>query len=252
MNIYYYDLIKTLIIKELKVRYKNTFFGYMWSILNPLVFAITFYFAFKNSLKLSVDNYLLYLLIGLFPWQYFANAVNQASCVFLVNATLIKKVIFPRYILILGLVGNHAIHFLCTFPVMYFFMWYYNCYPELIQIIGIPILFINQSILIVGLGFILGTLNLFFRDMENLTSVLMNVLFYLTPIIYQKNMLPDNIQFLLMFNPMTWVVESWRMLLLEGNFSLEMVSISFLYNIIFLLIGWIVYKYYEKRFAEVV
>ena len=88
--------------------------------------------------------------------------------------------------------------------------------------------------------------------MENLTSVLMNVLFYLTPIIYQKNMLPDNIQFLLMFNPMTWVVESWRMLLLEGTFSLEMVSISFLYNIIFLLIGWIVYKYYEKRFAEVV
>lgn len=252
MKKYYYDLVITLIIKELKIRYKNTFLGYLWSVINPLIFALTFYVAFKNALKLSIENYLLYLLIGLFPWQYFANAVNQASCVFLVNATLIKKVIFPRFLLILGLIGNHAIHFLCTFPVIYFFMWYYDCYPQIIHLIGIPILFLNQSILIIGLGFILGTLNLFFRDMENFTSVITNILFYVTPIIYQKAMLPNNIQIILMLNPMTWIVELWRDLLLNGNLEIESLSISFIYNIIFFFIGRYIYKFYEKRFAEVV
>lgn len=252
-NKYIYDLLKTIVIKELKVRYKNTYLGYLWSVANPVLFALTFYFAFKNSLKLSIANYLLYLLLGLFPWQYFSNSITQGTSVFLVNANLIKKVIFPRYMLIAGLVGNHAVHFICTIPVMYGFMLAYGVFPVAIQLIGVPLVFINQSILIIGLTLILGTLNLFFRDMENLTSVLTNVLFYLTPIIYEKKYLPLELQHILMYNPMTLIIEQWRDLLLNnGYINFEMLGISFAYNCVFLVIGIIIYRHFERRFAEVV
>ena len=95
---YYRDLVQVLISKELKVRYKNTVLGYLWSVANPIAFALTFFIAFKNTLKIDIENYILYLLVGLFPWQFFANAIGQAPSMFLANANIIKKVIFPRFL----------------------------------------------------------------------------------------------------------------------------------------------------------
>ena len=249
---YYRDLVQVLISKELKVRYKNTVLGYLWSVANPIAFALTFFIAFKNTLKIDIENYILYLLVGLFPWQFFANAIGQAPSMFLANANIIKKVIFPRFLLIFGLVGNHAFHFFLTIPILILFMLFYQVYPGLIFMLGVPLLFLNQLLLIIGLSLFISTLNLFFRDMENLTMVLCNILFYLTPIIYQREMIPAEYQIFILINPMTHVIELWRNLMLNNVFDVYTLLYSFAYNISILAAGAYAYNKLEKRFAEVV
>ncbi|WP_196598432.1 ABC transporter permease [Pectinatus frisingensis] len=249
---YYLDLIKVLIIKELKIRYKNTIGGYLWSVANPLVFALTFFVAFKHTLKVDVDNYILYLLAGLFPWQFFSNAINQAPSMFLANACLIKKVIFPRYLLVIGLIGNHAVHFFCTFPIMLGLMLFFGVYPAFGDLPSVIILFISQTILIIGVSLFLSTMNLFFRDMENLTMVASNLLFYLSPVLYKLDMIPSEYQTIIWINPMTMMVELWHGVLLHNYFNITMFCDSLLYNLVLFILGVVVYMKMEKRFAEVV
>lgn len=249
---YYCDLIEVLISKELKIRYKNTVLGYFWSLANPIAFALTFFVAFKNALRIDIENYILFLLIGLFPWQFFANAIGQAPSMFVANANIIKKVIFPRFLLVFGLVGNHAFHFALTIPILIVFMLFYHVIPSGILIIGIPILFVNQLLLVSGLSLLISSLNLFFRDMENLTMVLCNLLFYLTPVLYERNMVPEEYQIILSLNPMTNIVELWRALLLHNHFELDIFMVSCMFNAIIFLIGVFTYRKLERRFAEIV
>lgn len=250
--IYYYDLINVLISKELKVRYKNTVLGYLWSVANPMAFALTFFVAFKHALRVDIPNYILFLLVGLFPWQFFSNAVGQAPSMFLANANIIKKVKFPRFLLVLGLVGNHAFHFFLTIPILLIFMIYYQVNLTYILIIGIPILFFNQLLLIIGLSLFISSLNLYFRDMENLTQVLVNLLFYLTPILYKREMVPMEYQIFLTLNPMVKVIELWRDLILANELYWDTFFESFIINVIVCLIGVLTYKKLERRFAEIV
>lgn len=249
---YYRDLIEILVSKELKIRYKNTILGYVWSLANPIAFALTFFVAFKNALRLDIPNYILFLLVGLFPWQFFANAIGQAPSMFIANANIIKKVIFPRFLLVFGLVGNHAFHFALTIPVLLLFMLGYHVVPDIILFLGLPVLFINQLVLIVGLSLFISSLNLFFRDMENLTQVLTNLLFYLTPVLYKRDMIPAEYQVFFSLNPMTNVVELWRGLMLSNSINVDLLLQSAGVNLLWLLVGILVYKKLEKRFAEVV
>ena len=249
---YYRDLIEVLVSKELKVRYKNTVLGYVWSLANPIAFALTFFIAFKNALRIDIPNYILFLLIGLFPWQFFANAIGQAPSMFLSNAHIIKKVTFPRFLLIFGLVGNHAFHFAMTLPILLLFMLFFHVVPNITYFVGLPILFLNQLLLIVGLSLFISSLNLFFRDMENLTMVLTNLLFYLTPVLYKRDMIPQEYQIFLTLNPMTNVIELWRKLMLENWLDMSLLLESFIVNICVFIIGALVYKKLERKFAEIV
>ncbi len=175
---YYLELLIVLVSKELKIRYKSTFFGYLWSVASPLAFALTFYVVFSHAMRFAMDNYLVYLLAGMFPWQYFNNSVNQSPFVFLGNASLIKKVTFPRIMLAMAMLGNNAIHFLLAIPVLLAFIWGSGLAFHWSNIPWAFILFLNQSLVVLGAVLFLGTSNLFFRDMENLTQVCMNLLFY--------------------------------------------------------------------------
>jgi len=249
---YYYDLITVLIAKELKIRYKSTFLGYLWSIANPLAFAFTFFIAFRSALKIEIENYLVYLLVGMFPWQFFANSITQSPAVFLANANLIKKVTFPRFILVLAMNGNNAIHFSLAMPVLFCFMIYFGLHLSFANVMFIPVLFFNQLILIFGVSLFLATANLFFRDMENLTVVFTNILFYITPIIYQKKSIPVEYQTILLYNPMFMVVELWHKLMLNNHLDTYLLIDSLVYNSLFLIVGLALYKKLEKRFAEVV
>ena len=117
---------------------------------------------------------------------------------------------------------------------------------------GLPILFFNQLILIIGLSLFISSLNLFFRDMENLTQVLTNLLFYLTPVLYKRDMIPAEYQLFLSLNPMTNVIELWRDLMLSNTINIDLLLKSSTVNLLWFLLGVLVYKKLEKRFAEVV
>ena len=116
--LHYLDLVTALTIKEIKVRYKRTYLGYAWSLLNPLVFGVTYWIAFKAILNVKIEGYFVFLLAGLFPWQWLSNSLTAAPTAFIYNAPLVKKIAFPRYLIVASSVVTEGLHFLLCLPVL--------------------------------------------------------------------------------------------------------------------------------------
>jgi lipopolysaccharide transport system permease protein len=248
---YYFDLLTTLTKKEIKVRYRNSILGYLWSIANPLAFAFVFYIAFKVVMKIDVENYTIFLISGLFPWQWFSNSVNASSGIFLGNANLIKKVNFPISTLPLTTLLNDAFHFLVSIPVITLFVILYKIPIKLSWIYGIPILMLIQILFTYGIALAISSINLFFRDMERLVIIFTTLLFYFTPIFYPETMIPQKYQSLINLNPLACLMINWRMLFLKGEFNSEYLFLGFFYALISLLIGYLIFRRLSIRFAEV-
>ena len=249
---YFIDLLFVLLHKDLKVRYKNSILGYFWSIANPLAFAIVFFIAFKIIMKIDMENYALFLIMGLFPWQWISNSLGLAPSIFLSNASIIKKVAFPRNILPLTIVLQDMIHYLLSIPVIVLFMMFENKPCHFSWLYGIPLLLGIQSVFVYGLTLMLSSINLFFRDLERLVTIALVFSFYFTPIIYPVAMIPAKYQYLILFNPFAHLVISWRSLFMEGTLNWFYSLTSFGYSILVLVLGLLVYKKLSRKFAEVV
>ncbi len=248
---YYIDLIMILTGKELKIRYKNSIFGYLWSVAHPLALTLVFYVALKIVLKIQMEDYVIFLIGGLFPWQWFSNSINGSPLLFLANSSIIKKIKFPRQFLPLALVMHDMFHFIMSLPVIILFLLLYGRYPCLSWIYGIPLLIILQSLMIFGFSLAISSLNLFFRDLERLTSISTMLLFYFTPVIYHESMVPERYKILLYLNPMAPIVISWRNLFLTGTFDLNNICISSIYTFFIGFFGYMIYSKLSWRFAEV-
>jgi len=248
---YYRDLIFVLTQKELKIRYKNTALGYLWSITNPLAFALVFYVAFKIIMRIEMEDYALFLIAGLFPWQWFANSINASPMVFLGNASLIKKVNFPRNIIPFTMVLQDMIHFVLSIPVIVLFLLIYHKTPDLSWSYGIPLLLGIQFSMTYGLSLVISSVNLFFRDIERLILIVTMLLFYFTPIIYPETMIPSQYRTLVYFNPVSPLMISWKNLFLHGVLEMNALALSLVYSLIALFAGHIVFRKLSRRFAEV-
>lgn len=248
---HYIDLITVLTQKEMKVRYKSTFFGYLWSVAYPLAFALVFFIAFKVIMRIQIENYALFLITGLFPWQWFANSVNASPTVFLGNVSIIKKIDFPRNSLLIATVLQDAIHFVLSIPVIVLFLFLHDQYPSISWLYGIPILMGIQFLLTYSLSLMISSINLFFRDLERLTLILTTFLFYFTPIIYPESMIPERYKILFSITPLSPLMVSWRHLFLDGTLNPIFLIASFGYSVLFFIIGSLIYRKLSWKFAEV-
>lgn len=248
---YHLDLLSVLAHKDIKLRYKSTALGYFWSLLNPLAFALVFYIAFKTVLKIQIENYLLFLLSGLFPWQWLSNCLNSAPLVFLANSSLIKKVAFPRALLVVSQILQEMMHFLLTLPILIVLVFAYGKTPSLSWLPGIPLLLLTQAAVIYGLALTIATLNLFFRDLERIVNIGVSMVFYMTPILYSESMVPKEYAALVNLNPFAPIMVGWRNLLLEGALDLNALIIGAGFAGASIILGQFVYARLSWKFAEV-
>jgi lipopolysaccharide transport system permease protein len=248
---YYKDLVVVLTQKELKVRYKRSFLGYLWSIANPLALALVFFIAFKIFMKIPIENYTLFLIAGLFPWQWFLNSVNSSATVFIGNATLIKKMHFRHEVLVVATILNDMLHFLLSIPVIILFLFIYGMQPSIMWLVGIPALLIVQFIITMGFSLAVSALNLFFRDIERIVFIFTSLMFYMTPIIYSEEMVPAEYRTLILSNPLSILFISWRNLLMHGTLVVKDTVLALVYALIVFGIGYLVYRKLKWRFAEV-
>jgi lipopolysaccharide transport system permease protein len=245
------DLILVLTQKDLKVRYRSSVLGYLWSVANPLAFAFIFYIAFKVVMKIPMENYALFLISGLFPWQWFSNSVNVSNMVFLGNAPIIKKVLFPRSIVVFTAVLQDMIHFVLSVPVILLFLFIDGRSPTISWCFGIPLFLMVQFLLTCGLCLAVSSVNLFFRDLERLMGILMNLLFYFTPILYPESMVPEEYRLLVNANPLAPMMIGWRQLLMDGRLDWLALGASALLASLVFACGYWVYARLSWRFAEV-
>lgn len=248
---HYRDLILELTRKELSIRYKHLVFGYVWSIISPLVSVVIYYFVFQIILKVQQPNYVLFLVAGLYPWQWIANSMGIAPSVFWSNAQLIKKTLFPRFLIPLVLVLQDALHFLLTIPIILLMMLYADITPGLAWIWALPVLFIAQFMMLYALNLLLATLTLFFRDIERFVQITMSFLFYLTPILYSEEKIPAEYQQFLPLNPFATLMVNWRLIFLENTVNLYYLVCSLLWGLFLMVCCHWIYKKLSWRFAEI-
>ena len=248
---YYRDLVLVLTQKEIKARYKSNVLGYLWSIGNPLAFAFVYYVVFKIFARVKIEDYSIFLICGLFPWQWFANSVSAAPSTFLGNASIIKKTNFPRNIVPLAVVLQDGFHFVLSLPVIVLFLFLFHKIPHLSWIYGVPVLLAVHGLMTYGAVLLIATLNLFFRDMERLTIIMVTFAFYFTPVLYSPDLIPEHYRRFVMLNPMAPLMINWRKLLLYGDIEPRLLAISLGYAVLSFAIGYMVYRKLSWRFPEV-
>ena len=238
--------------KEFKVRYKSTFMGYAWSVMHPLVLALIFFSLFSVILRFQVRAYALYLIAGLFPWQWIANTSAAANFYFLGNSSLIKKVRFHRATLVLAGVLNESVHFVISIPVILGFMLYFGQAPRISWLWTLPSLVVVQLIMTFGLGLVIATSNLFFRDLERLVALSMHLLFYATPIVYPAERVPAEYTWIFYADPFASIVLCWQGLFYHGAVPGVYFGVAVGWALAWLALGLFVYRRNVWRFAEIV
>ncbi len=246
----YRELLKTNVQKEIRGKYKGSFLGILWSFLNPLLMVLVYALVFPYIMKTNVDNYLVYLITGVIPWNFFTTCITTGcNCVW-INGGIIKKVYFPREILPISVVSAGLINFLISCVIVLLFVLFGGIGLSL-QLLWLPLIAIIQSALSLGLLFVLSAINVYVRDIEYLVGFLLNLLFYATPILYTVDMFPEKIRWVLYLNPMTTIIESYRNIFYyQQSPVLSSLMIVLVVSFAILMLGYLIFKKLERGFAE--
>lgn len=244
------NLVYNLVSRDLKVKYKGSMLGFLWSLLNPLVMLIVYTLAFKYIIKIRVENFPLFFLCGFLPWTFLGLSLSMAVSSIRDNANLVKKVYFPREILPLSIVLSNLFQFLLTFIILIPALILFKVKLGL-ALIFLPLIIVFQLAFTLGLSYILSALYVFFSDVKHLLEIFLQIWFWLTPIIYPLDFVPERFRSLYRLNPAVLFVESYRdSLLYNRSLSLSRLTLLFLIGAIFLFFGQIVFQTYNSRFAE--
>lgn len=250
----YRELLGQLVGREIKARYKQSILGYFWVILNPFFQLMVMTFVFSTVMRISIPGvpYLLFLYVGLLPWTFFTNSLSSATNSLVDSRSLITKIKFPREILPLASILAKIVDLGMASLVLLPFFVFYHRPVSLYALWFIPILII-QLILTAGLGLILSALNLFYRDIQYLISLVLMLWMYLTPIIYPVEFVPDRFRFIFKVNPMSVLVNAYRQAILAGSSPrVENLLIALIVSLITFGVGLIVFKRLERSFADIV
>lgn len=250
-NLYNYrEFLKTSIKKEFRGKYKKSFLGVLWSFLNPLFQLLIYALVFPFILKNNVENYTVFLIVALFPWNFFNLSIIQSAACIVANGGIIKKVYFPREILPIATSTSNLINFLIS-SILVFLALFISGIGLTKAVVVLPLIILIQYILQLGLSFILSAITVYVRDVEYLINVLMMLAFYLSPIVYSADMIPSKYLPLFKLNPMFHIIKYYRDILYYGKIpEMGSVLLLLLVCIIILVVGYLIFRKLEKRFAE--
>lgn len=234
-------IVLFLTYKNLQLKYKHSALGFLWSLLHPFLYLLIFLVIFSAAFP-GIENYPLYVLSGLVFWIYFAGGTSQLSLVFIKNTHLIKSLNIPKTIYAVTELGSELISFvLALIPfmvLMYFMGMQFNL--TLLYLIPVTLLF---SVFIFAVGIILGSLNVFFRDVGILWNTLNPALFYATPLVYSPEIVPEQYRYLLKFNPLYHFMEIIRDVLLYAQApSLHYTGRCLLITLVASVLAYIIYR----------
>ena len=246
----WWDLLIAITVRDLRVKYHGTFFSYFWWIGKPLALGLVLYFALGRVLKLDVPHHAIFLLAALFPWFWFQASVSAATSAFIANNGLVKKVYFPRVILPLSVVLGNTFEFVVTLPVLMVLVFASGIEPSWTWLVGIPALVAIQLALLCGLGMLVSSMNVFFRDTAPGLDAFLTLLFYMSPIIYPLEKVPGNFKPILQLNPLVSLIEAWRSLFIDGDLPGLDLWPAALFTAIALALGFFVLRAVDENLAD--
>lgn len=261
------ELLQNLVVRDLKVRYKNSILGFLWSLVNPLLLMAVFTVVFTIMLpNLSVPKFPVFVLCALLPWNFFNTSISGALASIAQGGYLIRKVYFPREVLPFSVVLANFVNLLLSFPALALLMVIFKV-PFTIFILYLPFIILVQLAFTFGIALLLATLNVFYRDTGHIMEVLMQAWFFLTPVFYPLTLVPEwqtvfglaipvrRLAYIL--NPMASIIESYRSVLYgtvaggpPGAPAMDFLARTAVTALIVFVIGYWVFGHYSSRFGE--
>jgi ABC-type polysaccharide/polyol phosphate export permease len=245
----YRQLIWALALKELTVRYKRSVLGFLWALLNPALMMLVMTLVFSTIFQFGIVHYAIFLLSVLLPWTFFAQSMSYAVEAIVGNGDLIKKVRVPKLVFPVAAVLSNIINLLLSLiplailvPAMrhpFYWTWLY-----------LPVPILALIIFTLGMTFFFAALNVYYRDFAHIVQVVLSAWFYVTPIIYSLDFIPENRRWLFKFNPMLYVINGFRLAVYYGKLpKWPSIVASFACALAALLIGFAVFRKYQDDFV---
>jgi len=248
------QLVALLVVRELKVRYKRSVLGLLWTMLNPLLLMVVYAVVFTTILRAAQPNFSIFLLAGLLPWLYFSTALMQGLMSVLVNQELVRKIRLPHAVFPLSVVGSNLVNFTLSFIPLFVIMATLR-QPFTLALLFLPVAAVVLTIFCAGVTLLFATATVFFRDVRHLTEVLLQMLLYLSPVLYDVTQLGEHrtwwfrlFRVELQVNPLSWLVPLVRDPVYYGRFPpLSTVAVALLWAAGALVVGFAVFTRLEPR-----
>ncbi len=247
----YRELLKTNIKKEIRGKYKGSWLGVLWTFLNPLLMLAVYAFVFPYILRVNVDNYTIFMIVALIPWNFFTTAIQSGTGSVVANGNILKKVYFPREILPISIVTSGLINFLISCVIILIFVLLGGCGISW-HLIFLPFIALIQYIISLAIIFLLSAFNVYVKDVEYMVTFIINLFFYATPVLYSTEMFQGSwMIWLFRLNPMAHLINAYRDIFYVHRVpALGNLGILLIIGIVALTLCYKAFKKLEKRFAE--
>lgn len=247
----YRDMIGSLVRRELRGRYKGSVLGFLWTYINPLCQVVVYSAVFSVIFRVEIEKFYLYLIIGMMPWTFFNTSVQGGSTCVRAQAEMVKKIAFPREVIPISYVTSAFVNMLFSFIIVFLavllsgFGFYWRA------MLYLPLVMLMEYLLALGIALAVSAITVYFRDLEQIVSVLMMAWIYITPIMYTIDYVPEQYRRLIMFNPMTPVVEMFHQIL---YYRIEptgpYLALAGAYSCGIFIVGALTFMILERNFAE--
>jgi ABC-type polysaccharide/polyol phosphate export permease len=247
-----------MVIRDLKLRYRNSVLGFLWSLLSPLLMTLVFILVFKVLTQTDITNYPVFLMAGLLPWIFTQGSVAGGLHSVTSNANLINKVYFPRELLPLSVVLAGFVQFVIAYILLVAVLLAFRIELHA-TIVFLPLIMLLNLVFAAGLAMVVATVNVFFRDLQHLVEIGLLAWFFLTPIFYTLAIVPntsflglDVHRWVFSLNPMATLVTDYRYVLTEGYLPIRHTAVTLVMALFLFGLGWYLMRRYSYRFAEIV
>lgn len=248
LAIKYMFLIKQLVIRDIKKKYKRSYLGYLWTLLQPLMMMAVLTVVFSHMFRFQIENFPMYLICGQVLFNFYAEATSMSMNSIIESAGLIKQVYIPKFILPFARVISSLVNLLFSLIAVVLVMIITDTHFRL-TILLTPILLIYLLAFTLGMSLVLSSLAVYFRDLIYLYGIALQILCYMTPLFYPVEALPYEIRMILQFNPLFHIVTYFRKIILYGIYpSIEENIICAVLGILSIIIGYKVFRKNEKNF----
>jgi ABC-2 type transport system permease protein len=248
---HYRELIKNLVLKDLKLKYRGSALGFLWSLANPLMMILVYNFVFTRMLRVDVPNFTLFLLVGFLPWGFFSQSVMMATGSILDSGNLLRKVQLPSEVFPVATVLFNLVQFLLALAVLLpLGMILFRIPLSWLLIVFFPILALHV-LFTLGLSFLVATATVYYRDVKHFTEIFMMLLFWFTPIIYDVRSLPEHLQTIVHLNPVSFFIVGYQDVLYRQTFpDGDNLLLELLASVLSLALGYALFRSCKARFPE--
>jgi lipopolysaccharide transport system permease protein len=246
------ELLYFLIWRDVKIRYKQTALGVAWAVLQPLLTMLIFTAIFGQFAKIPSDGvpYPIFVFAGLVPWTFFANGVAQGGQSLVSQQQLLTKIYLPRLFIPTAAVGAFLVDMAISLGIYAVLLAFYRVVPSP-GVVFLPILVVLTVVATLGLGYLLAALTVTYRDFRYVVPFMIQVLMYVSPVIYPVSMVPARFRALLALNPMAGLIEAYRSAILGTPWNPLTLGISSVSAVLLFVLGLFYFRKTERRFADI-